>query len=201
MGGFGHEALPRGEGGPADVRGDEAAWGGEERIGSGWGFLAEDVEACTREAIFVEGAGDRGFIQEGSAGGIDEVGRGFHVPEGFLIHDVLGLGGEGTVEGEDIAAAEERLLADVFDGGIGGGGLSAGGDEDLHAKSMSDCGNCAANPAEPEDAQRFAVQFCQWGVAEGEVGALGPGAFLDASGMMGGLECDFEKEGEHQLRN
>ncbi|MFM1944616.1 MAG: hypothetical protein RI897_3598 [Verrucomicrobiota bacterium] len=79
MGGFGHEALACGEGGPADMWGDEAAWGGEERIGSGRGFLAEDIEAGAGEAIFVEGAGDRGFIEKRAAGSIDEVGRGFHV--------------------------------------------------------------------------------------------------------------------------
>ncbi|MFM1944615.1 MAG: hypothetical protein RI897_3597 [Verrucomicrobiota bacterium] len=77
--------------------------------------------------------------------------------------------------------------------------MGAGGDEDLHAEGVTDGGDGAADAAEAEDAEGFAVKFCQWGVAKGEVGALGPCACVDASGVVAGLEREFEEEGEHQL--
>ena len=190
------EALTGLAGDPGGVGGDEEAStgeevGGEEGVLGRGRFGGEDVEAGPGDGVLAEGGGEGGLVDEGAAAGVEEEGGGFHEAEGFGVDEVLGLGGEGAVEGEDVGGGEEGMVIEAGDFGGVGGAFAAEG-VDGHAEGSGDAGHGAADVAEAGDADGFAGEF-EGGVVEtGEDGGLVP------EGGLGGVAVDVGGEVEEE---
>lgn len=73
------------------------------------GFVFEDVEACAGELMRFEGGDEGVAVEDSAAGGVDEVGVGFHLGEFGFANHVMGVFGERAVQGDDVGSLEKLL--------------------------------------------------------------------------------------------
>nr|POF22157.1 hypothetical protein CFP56_36242 [Quercus suber] len=78
-----------------------------------FGLALEDVEAGAEDAAGRERGDERGFVDDGAAGRVDEHDAGFHARELGGGQDVAGGGGEGEVEREHVRGREQVVEGDV----------------------------------------------------------------------------------------
>ncbi len=97
----------------SDVWGEDAVVQGFQAFVDYW-FFFEDVEACAPDSFFAEGIDQRGFLYDGTAGGVDEDGVGFHQAEFAGADHAAGLGGEGGVDADDVGLFEAFIEGDAL---------------------------------------------------------------------------------------
>ena len=101
---------------------------------------------CSR----VQGFGEILFDDQGSAGGIDQEGGGFHPGEAFGVDQALGFRREGAMEADGIALGKQLVEGGVFDSlGRCAGHVAAVGEE-AHAEGLADAGDGPADLAQAD---------------------------------------------------
>ena len=147
----------------------------------------------------VQGVGEILFDDQGSAGGIDQEGGGFHPGEAFGVDQALGFRREGAVQADGIALGKQLVEGGVFDSlGRGGGHVAAVGEE-AHAEGLADAGDGPADLAQADQPQGSSGQFHLRGKPVAVVGAAAPAAVADIGGVEARLVGQFQQKGEGVL--
>lgn len=197
------ETLAGFPGDPGSVRGDEESAGGEEILGEegvvgGGGLYGEDVQAGSGDASCAEGRGEGGLIDERAAAGVEEEGAGFHLGESGGVDELLSLGGEGTVQRNDVSGGEERFAVETRDvGEVGIAGAFPGKGLNAHAEGFGDAGDGGSDVAETHDAEGLSSEFDDGVVEAGEDGGIRPELGFRAVAVNVGGE--IEEKGEAVL--
>lgn len=200
MGGYFHHALAGFDGCPGDVGSDGEVFCVEEGVLAGDGFPGDDVAGGACDLVGVECVRECLFFDEGSAGGVDEEGGGFHGGECRGVYHALAFRGEGAVEGNDVGFFVNFRDGGPLEGEVRGGGPGAGVAEDLHVEGVCEGGGALADAAEADDADGFSCEFVKvWIIPEGEVGGVLPFSLLDEVVVVGGAFEEVEDEGEDEL--
>ena len=176
------ESCSRFDGCPCHVRGDVTILRGEIRMVRTHGLDIENVDACTAELACVQCFGERFLLDDAAACGIDDDCSGFHECNGLAVCQMHRFLRQGTMEGEIIAFAEERLLVNEFHA-MEALRTTHGGDH-THAESECDLCHCFADGSEAEDAEGLS---CELTCGEGKIGeGLGicPIAFCHAHSVV-----------------
>jgi hypothetical protein len=85
-----------------DVSAEEHIGHGDEWVVRGEWFDGEDIESCGADFSGLESADEGGFIDERSAGGVNDHDAGFHAGDAVIIDHVSSFGGDGEVQGDEI---------------------------------------------------------------------------------------------------
>ena len=110
---FGHFGAG-GLGGAAEVGDEDGVFAGEE-VGVDVGFVFVDVEAGCEDRAGLEGVGEGGFVDDGTAGGVDDAGGGLHGGEVGGGERVGGFGEEWAVDRDEVGFGEQCLFVDEPD--------------------------------------------------------------------------------------
>src|SRR6478752_8913831 len=151
--GQGAHGVAGGFAGAGGVRGQDQAVD-VQQCGVDVGFVFEDVQGGAAETPVAQGRDERGFVDDSAAGGVDQVGAGFHRGQRRVVDQVVGLRGERGVHRHHVAVGEQGGGVDEGDAVLGGarGGAAAGG-EDSHVEGQRPLGDGAPDAAVTEDAQ------------------------------------------------
>ncbi len=103
-------------GGKSDVRGENGVWCREQGIVCGKrGFCVKDVDACSGNFSFGKGTGESFVVHDRSPGTVDEECGRFHQRKPSGVDQMMGFGGCGNVQGNDVAVPQESFQRDVGD--------------------------------------------------------------------------------------
>lgn len=135
----------------------QQVWRAVQRMMRRQGLLGEDIERGARDPAFVQGAEQRGFVEERAARGVDEPGGGFHTAQLGLADQPVVLGRERGVQGEEIALGQEFVEGNELDAGIGFGGFERGVvRDDAEVEAAGALGHGATDASKAQDAEGFA---------------------------------------------
>ncbi|KPY50464.1 hypothetical protein ALO56_05267 [Pseudomonas viridiflava] len=121
----------------------------------------EHVQSGSGDSALLQGFDQRRFVDDRPARRIDDERAGLHPAQRFSIHEPSAALAEHQMHRQYIGLLEQRLLAHISDATFGGGlrcQILAPGD-DLHAERLTVAGNPLADTAQPQNAQRLAVQI------------------------------------------
>ena len=85
-----------------------------------WGSPSKTSRAAPRSSPFAQGSDERGFVDDSAAGGVDQVGAGFHRGQRRVVDEVAGLRGERGVHRHHVAFGEQGAGVDEGDAVLGG---------------------------------------------------------------------------------
>mgnify|MGYP007106008817 FL=1 len=123
------------------------------RIVGGGRFGGEHVESGGVDAARVKGFGKSVFVDERSAAGVDEYGRGFHAGEAPGVDHVACAVGQRAVERDDVGGCEEFVKAGFADScGEAVGAFRCVG-LDLHSECEGYAADGLADVAQPDYAE------------------------------------------------
>ena len=150
-------------GGRADVVGAVEIRQVKDRVGElgrGFGgFGIVDIEAGANPFRFERGA-QGGLVDDLAAGGIDEDGVGFHHRDAVGADELLRVGLERDVQGDDVGAAEQGVeIGGILDVEVAGflQVERAGPSDDVKAEGVGAFDDLAADLAEAHDAEGLPV--------------------------------------------
>ena len=158
VGQHGHQALPGLQALPAHVGGQDDVFHRIEGIVRGRRLGLLHVQAGAGDLSGLQGLDEGRLVDEGAPGGVDDAGRRLHLLKGLPVDDVPGLGGQGTVEGEIVRAAQQlvqRAVAHAFAVGPGRAGI----DQHLHIQRPGQLDDFAADGPFAQNAQGLAVDL------------------------------------------
>jgi hypothetical protein len=183
-------------GGCAEVGGDDGLVAElEDFLVHGGGFGLVDIDSGAGDVAGLDGVGEGDFIDQATAGGVDEADAFFAFGDAGGVEEGFAAGG---VEGDVVAHGEEGVeVLDHFDlavdGGFGEVELVVG--DDFHFEGEGALGDGLADAAEADDAEGFASELgAHEGVAvplAGTEGGVGGGDFAgegahEGEGVLGG---------------
>ena len=176
---------------------EQAVPGGEQGTVGGGGLLGQHVQAGPCQAALVQGVGQGLLADKAAPGGVDQKGGGLHQPQAAGVHQALGLGGEGAVEGDHVAFPEQGVQVHP----AAGGGLlfGAAGEEHLHAQGLAQPGHGFPDVPEAHDAQLLAPQFRQGPGPRGFGLRLGPLPPAHRLGVALPVACQAQQQGQGVL--
>lgn len=124
-----------------------------------FGLVLKDVEAGAGDEAIVQGGHERGLVDHGAAGRVDDHGAGFHQLELRRRDGVAGLGVQRQVQAQHVAASQQVLERHVL------GPVSPGRVQrppvvvdDSHAERLGLLLHVAPDAAHAEDAQHFTLR-------------------------------------------
>ena len=138
--------------------------------------MREDVDGGAAQVAVVEGFGEGVDVDHGAARGVDEVAAGFHLRDAFGVDEVLGGGGFGYMQADDVGVGEQGVERGH---GAGVAQRQAAFDvvvEHVHAEQFGEDADLRADVAVADDAEGFAAGFVRAG-----------GVFHPAAAMLGGV--------------
>ena len=131
-------------------------------------FRVEGIGGIAGNASLTQGADESRFVDDRAPRGIDQQGAPLHLAQFVWAHEAARARRQHAVDRQNVGAPEQLVLADPFGTMLACallGQVFAPGDR-LHANAGSDPGDPGAEIAEPNNAQRLAVEieaerFCQ----------------------------------------
>jgi hypothetical protein len=84
-----------------------------QKSGVDFGLLFKDIQAGGGDRFVAKRVDEGGFIDNGSAGGVDKDGGGLHEGEFGGADEVAGVRGQGDVEADIVGLAEQLFLGDA----------------------------------------------------------------------------------------
>ncbi len=151
-----------------------------------------DVEARARDALLAQRRDERRLVHDRTARGVDEISGGLHQRQLLRADQAACARPQDHVDGHDVGRPEQLLLGSgLIDAGLLaalGGEVLAPGD-DLHAHRLGDLGHPGAKPAEPDHAERLALDV-------GAERALPEGAPLHALALLADMAGEFQHQAD-----
>mmetsp|Transcript_34228 Transcript_34228/g.61740 ORF Transcript_34228/g.61740 Transcript_34228/m.61740 type:complete len:319 (+) Transcript_34228:1317-2273(+) len=147
------------------------------------GLRRKDIKGGTSDDLSVQGANKGLIVNDTTTSDVNNATALLHLGEGGVIEDTLGTGGQGHVEGVEIACGEGLLKLDELDT-LGGGLLDRGigiACDDVHAESTSATGDLTADLAKAVDGNGLASK------GDTDVGVPVPLALLNGSIGLGNI--------------
>ena len=162
LGGLDRDILLGLDGTGAEMRGEDDVRGREQGIvGCGW-FSGKHVHPGSRDRGCLQGRSESRLVDDPAAGDIEHARRLLHQRQFAAADQAPGLGTERHVDGEEVHPREQFVEAgrgfEAELGSLGGGDERIEGD-DLHVERGGAAGDLAADPAEPDNAERLARQL------------------------------------------
>ena len=137
---------------------------------------------------------DQGFgIDQTATGGVDDDHTGLHHFHGIVADHMVGLLGQGAVEGDDIGFAENLIQLHIVQSRIGIGEFVVG--QNIHTEALADISKDPADLAGANDAYRFAVKVKAGKACQAEIEF--PGAVI---GLVD-LPVDGQEHGHGMFRH
>ena len=162
VGDFDADAFLRFGRGGAEVRGEDDIGRTAEGVGFVRWLLLEDVDGRAGHVTGGEGVGEGFFVDQSTAGTIDDAGAFFELREARCVEHVLGFVGQRHVHGDEIGVRQGVFeILDEFDlqrfsAGFGKIGIVG---EDAHAEGEGAFGHFGADAAHAENGEGLAVEF------------------------------------------
>ena len=132
-----------------EMRGDDDLVEGQER-GFGRGLGLEDIERCTGNLAALDRIVERLLIDDAATGTVDDPDTVFHRGDALCVDDMLGLGDQRGVDGDDVGDLEEVGHGHHLDTELGSPflGYERVVGNDLHVHGDRPLGKFPADPAE-----------------------------------------------------
>ena len=155
----------------------------------------EHVDAGAGDLLLLQSLQQRRLVDDRSARGVDDIGRRLHAGEVGGPNQAAGARAQHDMDGDDVGGGQQLFLAGVADAGFLAflrRQVRAPGDH-VHAKGLPELGDLGAELAEPNDAERAALDL----VAEQ---ALPGHAGMHARVLAADIAGQFEDQAHGQRR-
>ena len=122
----------------------------------------EDVDRRAGDLARVQGLSQRGLVDQAAPGAVDDPHRGLHPGQLRRADDVAGLGGHRRVQGQEVAPRPQVIQPlDALDAQLLRllGGQERVEADDRHAEPLRPLRHRQPDPAQPDDAQRLALEL------------------------------------------